>query len=687
MNGTANNYLNGDTALGTTTLGTATKLTIGGSETASSAIARGGLVNTTLVASANNDVLVGLDVNPTFTNGAFTGVSSYAARFNGLIQSGNFRTGPTNLVSNTDNFQHIAIGNFINAGTSTNSLNIVVGGYEGGQNRRTGQSLTTGSLNVIIGYGNGSQITTGQRNTIIGHGAMISGGNSSDNTAYGANSLFNVSGNFNTAIGQASGFGTGTNANTSGANNIFIGHQSVGESATESNRTWIGNASTLSTWVGGNLLVGTRVNSTFALDVNGTARVSGQTTIRGSGNTTATIALFVTNSDNNALINIDNSGNFYFGQNGQQSYLSVTDALTPSLLGTKTLTNQCNVTISNNRVTTQALANGSLFVTRDGLETTTLSDVTNLLIVGHRPTQGFAPTSGGAILNAQRIAPIINQTGTANGITRGLYINPTLTAAADWRAIEWSNSTGWGLYGAGLANNYLAGELLIGTTTDSGQKLQVAGNAQVNHAYTHAAGAYTSGLSSFTDVTTGSSPSYTSGMFYGAFQSYYRNQFSANATIPTSAIQASQFNGTQIRFVNSGTAITMTQAAGIRAYASQILQFSVDNAQATCSVSHVAGIQIIAPYYQGANNPTIDNYYGLVLNDSAEYSATLTVTNRWAIYQDGASDNNYFKGKVVIGSTNTVGASPLNVKNLPTSSTGLASGDIWSNSGVLNVFP
>jgi hypothetical protein len=245
------------------------------------------------------------------------------------------------------------------------------------------------------------------------------------------------------------------------------------------------------------------------------------------------------------------------------------------------------------------------------------------------------------------------------------------------------NGTNW----QNIISPNSAGNVLIGTTTDAGQKLKVAGNAQVNHAYTHAAGIYTSGLSSFTDVTTGSSPSYTSGMFYGAFQSYYRNQFSANATIPTSAVQASQFNGTQIRFVNSGTAITMTQTAGIRAYASQILQFSVDNAQATCSVSHVAGIQIIAPYYQGANNPTIDNYYGLVLNDSAEYSATLTVTNRWAIYQDGASDNNYFKGKVVIGSTNTVGVSPLNVKNLPTSSTGLASGDIWSNSGVLNVVP
>jgi hypothetical protein len=47
--------------------------------------------------------------------------------------------------------------------------------------------------------------------------------------------------------------------------------------------------------------------------------------------------------------------------------------------------------------------------------------------------------------------------------------------------------------------------------------------------------------------------------------------------------------------------------------------------------------------------------------------------------------NNYFKGKVVIGSTNTVGVSRLNVKDLPTSATGLAAGDVWNNGGVLNI--
>jgi hypothetical protein len=45
-----------------------------GSISAASAIARGTFLNQTLVATANNDVLVGLDINPTFTTGAFTGV-------------------------------------------------------------------------------------------------------------------------------------------------------------------------------------------------------------------------------------------------------------------------------------------------------------------------------------------------------------------------------------------------------------------------------------------------------------------------------------------------------------------------------------------------------------------------------------------------------------------------------------
>lgn len=56
----------------------------------------------------------------------------------------------------------------------------------------------------------------------------------------------------------------------------------------------------------------------------------------------------------------------------------------------------------------------------------------NPLIVGI----AFAPTSGSGVLNQLNVSGAINQTGGANGITRGIYVNPTLTAAADYRAIE-----------------------------------------------------------------------------------------------------------------------------------------------------------------------------------------------------------------------------------------------------------
>lgn len=48
----------------------------------------------------------------------------------------------------------------------------------------------------------------------------------------------------------------------------------------------------------------------------------------------------------------------------------------------------------------------------------------------------FAPTSGTATHTTLLLQPTVNQTGGASGITRGLYINPSITAAADWRAIE-----------------------------------------------------------------------------------------------------------------------------------------------------------------------------------------------------------------------------------------------------------
>ena len=48
----------------------------------------------------------------------------------------------------------------------------------------------------------------------------------------------------------------------------------------------------------------------------------------------------------------------------------------------------------------------------------------------------FTPVSGNCQFSFLKIGNTINQTGGANGIIRGLYVNPTLTNAADFRAID-----------------------------------------------------------------------------------------------------------------------------------------------------------------------------------------------------------------------------------------------------------
>jgi hypothetical protein len=70
----------------------------------------------------------------------------------------------------------------------------------------------------------------------------------------------------------------------------------------------------------------------------------------------------------------------------------------------------------------------------------------------------------------------IAQTGSSTGTSRALYVNPTLTSATDWRSIEWTNNTGFGLYGSGDAVNYLKSGLGIGTSSPNA-KLDVNGNA------------------------------------------------------------------------------------------------------------------------------------------------------------------------------------------------------------------
>jgi hypothetical protein len=93
----------------------------------------------------------------------------------------------------------------------------------------------------------------------------------------------------------------------------------------------------------------------------------------------------------------------------------------------------------------------------------------------------------------------------------------------------------------------------------------------------------------------------------------------------------------------SSKIITVTQGSYINALSGLRIQ-SIFNNINSLTVSHYASI-IVNPLT--TTNNTIENYYGLLINNSTASS----ITNRWGIYQAGANDKNFFGGIIQQGNT------------------------------------
>jgi hypothetical protein len=188
---------------------------------------------------------------------------------------------------------------------------------------------------------------------------------------------------------------------------------------------------------GGNLQIGTTTDAGYKLDVNGTTRV------KGSGTTSATTSLLIQNSAGVNLLQVRDD-----------NLLTYASALTLSQTGTRT-------TFSTSGGTN---VNHFRFTTLSSLSSPTGNTVFLDYIAS------FTPTSGVGTFSALSYTGVINQTGGANGITRGLYINPTITSAADFRAIETT------------AGNVIfnGGNVGIGTSTPT-YKLDVVGTIRATY--------------------------------------------------------------------------------------------------------------------------------------------------------------------------------------------------------------
>ena len=233
------------------------QLTTTGSITAASAIARGVYMNQTLVAAANGDVLVGLDINPTFTVGSFKGVTSAALRIGGNIipSANNLYSFGTGNVGFKDIFAvgnvtagRLYTGTFAFNATDINYRNladVIIARWFGTGNLtlQNGGTFTDAGYRLDVvgadsrfngiraGLGAG-QVAT---NTVFGNGAFATNSTGTQSVAVGYNALRDSTANSNTAVGSQSLL-----ANTTGANNTAIGVNSLFTNTTGGSNTAVG---------------------------------------------------------------------------------------------------------------------------------------------------------------------------------------------------------------------------------------------------------------------------------------------------------------------------------------------------------------------------------------------------------------------------------------------------------------
>ncbi|MBK9960526.1 MAG: hypothetical protein IPP06_04100 [Saprospiraceae bacterium] len=175
---------------------------------------------------------------------------------------------------------------------------------------------------------------------------------------------------------------------------------------------------------------------------------------------------------------------FKFSDNGSGE-LSI-GVTAPVVIGTSSFTTGENFTIGNS-VRTLALsssANSNTAILINGSNTNTPnctlgnSNFNNTSAHKQMMQTGtslsFNPTSGTGTFTGYEFNWTINQTGGANGVTRAFHVNPTLTAAADFRAIDISSTSGKGIYQSSTGPvNHLVGNTHIGSTGTAVTKLQI----------------------------------------------------------------------------------------------------------------------------------------------------------------------------------------------------------------------
>ena len=218
--------------------------------------------NTLYNNTASYNTAVGKDAAFSNTTGSIVALG-YEAGYSQTTGTSTTAIGHQSLRDNTAS-GNTGVG--FESGRFTTTGSVTALGFQAARNNSTGVDITsvgyqaarnnTASYVTAVGHQAAYNNTTASTTTAIGRRSVYNNATGGYNVGVGINTLVNTTAGNNTAIGSYAG-----DSNTTGSNNIFIGKDSDGVAATDSNRTFIGNSSTTSTWVGGNLLVGTTTDA------------------------------------------------------------------------------------------------------------------------------------------------------------------------------------------------------------------------------------------------------------------------------------------------------------------------------------------------------------------------------------------------------------------------------------------
>ena len=271
---------------------------------------------------------------------------------------------------------------------------------------------------------------------------------------------------------------------------------------------------------------------------------------------------------------LTNSGTSVFSADAVNGHVILNALTTPTTGGglvyyTKVAgtTNGAGVTLTNNYIQrTYTSGNGQ-----------------ELLISGSSDVYGYAPTSGTGNYSMAEFRPRINQTGGANGITRGLYINPNIIAAADFRALDIASG-----------NSYFGGDVGIGTT----------GPTAALHVNSSAAAG-----SLFIQNTTGSTHLFVNGS---------SGNVGIGTTAPTAALTVNSSAGAGSLLIQSTSGST---------------HLFVNGSSGTVGIGTTAPLATL----HINNTDSASNYYGLYIDGTETYGIYLGTSADDNCYDAGAA--------------------------------------------------